>query len=364
MEKKNQIEKIRNSVSLKLLVIVFLSLILLIPTGFLFKLINERQNRRNEAIYEVTSKWGQSQTLFTPVILIPYKKYRENSKGKYLAHEGYFHLLPDDLTINGHLKTDKRRRGIYEIITYSSDLTIDARFSGGSFLTWPDSPDEIGWSEAVLATGITDLTGLDKIDKISWNGSEVTAEGGIPTGTSVNNGIHTPIRINRETDNTFHMEMTLNGSESLFFIPAGKITKIHLTSDWDTPSFDGSTITDHNEVNEKGFTADWNVLDLTRSFPQKWAGADYQPKIYESAFGVNLLVPVDIYQKATRSVKYALLFIGLTFLVMFFIEIISKKRVHPVQYLLTGAALIIFYSLLLALSERMPISYLLQQSLV
>jgi inner membrane protein len=168
----------------------------------------------------------------------------------------------------------------------------------------------------------------------------------------VKNGIHAAIKPDITKNNTFEMNITLNGSESLFFIPAGKSTYVHLTSDWNTPSFDGSLITDDNTVNDEGFSAEWNVLDLTRSYPQKWTGSDFQQKIKESAFGVNLLIPVDIYQKATRSVKYALLFICLTFLVLFFIEIKSNKRIHPVQYLLTGAALVVFYSLLIALSEH------------
>ena len=153
--------------------------------------------------------------------------------------------------------------------------------------------------------------------------------------------------------NRFQIKLSLNGSESISFIPAGKTTTVKLNSGWADPSFNGSALPDIREISPDGFTAEWQSLHLTRSFPQKWSDRDYDTEIPESAFGVDLLIPVDIYQKSMRSVKYALLIIGLTFLVIFFIEMISKQRIHVVQYLLTGAALIIFYSLLLALSEHL-----------
>jgi inner membrane protein len=148
----------------------------------------------------------------------------------------------------------------------------------------------------------------------------------------------------------FDFTLTLNGSYGLFFTPAGKTTRVTMTSPWSAPSFDGAFLPDRRDINN-GFTAAWSVFNYNRNFPQMWTGGDYQ--LQSSEFGVNLLLPVDHYQKAIRSVKYAVMFIALTFLVFFLVELLSHKRIHPLQYLLVSIGLVLFYSLLLALSEQM-----------
>jgi inner membrane protein len=345
------------SVSFKLFVIVSLSLLMLIPTIFIRNLIDERQGRRNETIYEVTSKWGQEQQLFGPLLIIPYETIELNSDGRYGRYRHYFHVLPDELVVKGKLDPEVRYRGIYEVITYSSMLQVNGNFNSGSFSDWPDNPEKILWNEAKLVMGISDLTGLDAIMNLTWNEQSLSAEGGIPYNSSVSSGVYVPVKIDREGVNKFDIQLSLNGSESIRFVPAGKVTSVELSSEWPDPSFIGASLPDEREVTEDGFTARWESMHLTRSFPQKWSDRKYEYEISESDFGVNLLIPVDIYQKSTRSVKYALLFIGLTFLVIFFIEMMSKQRIHPVQYLLTGFALIVFYSLLLALSEHLNFAY-------
>jgi inner membrane protein len=151
------------------------------------------------------------------------------------------------------------------------------------------------------------------------------------------------------------MNLRLNGSESLSFIPAGKITKVELNSGWNNPSFTGSFLPDTREIRQDGFSASWKILHLNRNFPQVWTGE--QPSLSESVFGVNLLMRVDEYQKNMRTSKYAALFIGLTFLALFIIELLSGRAVHPVQYLLVGLGLALFYSLLLSLSEQIRFPY-------
>jgi inner membrane protein len=144
--------------------------------------------------------------------------------------------------------------------------------------------------------------------------------------------------------------LNINGSESINFIPVGKQTNVDLDSDWANPSFEGSFLPNTRDINETGFNASWKVLHLNRSYPQQWIGTKYN--IDESSFGVKLLLPVDHYQKSLRSVKYAIMFISLTFLIFFFTEILNKKRIHPIQYLLVGLGLSVFYTLLVSLSEQ------------
>lgn len=175
----------------------------------------------------------------------------------------------------------------------------------------------------------------------------------------------------------FAFNLDLNGSSSLGFLPMGKVTEVSINAPWTTPSFTGAFLPDTREVNEAGFSARWKVLHLNRNFPQAWKGNQYyfslselastedmlmppalrggseiKPGQQNFAFGVNLLMPVDQYRKSMRSVKYAIMFISLTFLTFFFVEILNRKRIHPIQYLLVGLALCIFFALLLAISEH------------
>jgi inner membrane protein len=149
----------------------------------------------------------------------------------------------------------------------------------------------------------------------------------------------------------FKLSLNLKGSQLLYFTPVGKVTDINLSSDWPNPSFNGAFLPDKREISEKGFKANWNILHLNRNFPQVWTGS--QHTISKSSFGIDLILPVDNYQKSYRSIRYAILFIGFTFLVFFFIEVLNKVFIHPVQYILVGVALIVFYTLLLSFSEHM-----------
>ena len=160
-------------------------------------------------------------------------------------------------------------------------------------------------------------------------------------------------RLNWGTKNDFKSDIVFNldlkGSNRLSFVPIGKTTKVHLTGPWNNPSFDGEFLPESREISDTEFTATWKVLHFNRAFDQVWTGDDME--LSNSSFGVKLLVPVDQYQKSIRSSKYSILIILLTFVSLFLVEIISKIRIHPLQYILIGAALIIYYTLLISLSE-------------
>lgn len=343
---------IKTSISLKLIVLVSLSLLLLIPSFMVKQLIKERQNRRNETISEVTQKWGQYQEVSGPVLVIPFLERVYNGNNQYKYVRKHFRMLPTKLDIDGTIAPEIRYRGIYKVICYRAKLRINGEFKAEDFKEWPDEYHEILWNEAKLETGLTDLRGVKDNILLNWNDTTVKFRPGSDDNYIFRDGIHTSVMIKPEKDNKFSYNLEFNGSESLMFIPAGKTTEVKLTSDWDTPSFDGAFLPDPREVNEDGFNAKWKILEMNRSLPQKWLSMPYNQYTDNSAFGVRLILPVDNYQKAMRSVKYALLFIALTFLVIFFSEILGKIRVHPIQYLITGSALIVFFSLLIALAEH------------
>lgn len=349
--------KFRNSISLKLIIVVSLSIILLIPSLMVKKLITERESRKRDTVRELTSKWGGNQLISGPVLVVPYQNTTYYSNGKHSIEVDYFQILPTTLNIDGKLDTDSRNRGIYDVLIYSGKFKISGTFSPEDFKEWPGDYDKILWNEAKIVLGISDTKGIKQTVTMNWNNTNKKFSPGRSDCRLVQKGINTDIKINLNQVNTFSIDLALNGSESVFFAPFGNQTEVNLQADWGTPSFDGWYITEENDVNDDGFTAKWITNEISRSFPQITKSESSYYDLNEQTLGVNLLLPVDTYQKSERSVKYSFLFIALTFLIIFFAEITGKKRVHPVQYLIIGLALVIFYSLLIALAEHIKFNY-------
>ena len=362
MEKKSQFWS-KDSVSLKLMIIGILSLVLLIPGAMIQNLISEREKTRNEVISEINSKWGYAQTIVGPVISVPYKTYYYEDN-ELVTTINHVHFLPDNLEIDGKINPDIRYRGIYKVVVYNSLLKFRGEFKEINVNDLDIDESSILWDQAVIYVGISDMRGISKELELVLNDKSHGVNPGLPVKDIVKSGIASKILIKNNSHIKFEFELDLNGSESLNFQPIGKTTNVKIKSDWRTPSFDGAFLPDEREINESGFTAKWNVLHLNRNYPQKWINYAYLTD--ESSFGVNLLFPVDQYQKANRSVKYAIMFIGLTFLAFFFSETLNRVRIHPVQYMLVGLALVIFYTLLISLSEHIGFgfSYLLSSILI
>jgi inner membrane protein len=158
-----------------------------------------------------------------------------------------------------------------------------------------------------------------------------------------------PVIADDQNPIAFSLDIKLKGSELLYFTPVGRTTEVNMTSSWKDPAFDGQYLPDTSDISGKGFSAWWKVMQVSRNYPQCWADGTYD--LASSSFGVRLIQPTDNYAKSERSVKYAILFIALTFTVFFFLEILQRKQVHPLQYILVGFALCIFYTLLLSISE-------------
>lgn len=351
-QKEEKQKRFRNSISLKLVVVIILSLILLIPSFMIRELIDERETTKDETIKEVTAKWGAPQEITGPILVVPYIEREYLSNGNYQDNLRYFNILPDELNLNGNLTPALRSRSIYKVITYNSQLQIEGSFSIENLKARPDKFHKIYWEDARLVLGISDLRGVtEKID-LKWNEESLSFSPGYYNCSMFMSGINAPVKLTEEMPCRFSLEVNLNGSESMFFTPVGSSTHIKLSSNWSTPSFDGSFLPAERSVSDSGFVAEWSIIEMNRTYPQAFSGDSYTSYTDYQRFGVKLLMPVDTYQKATRSVKYAFLFIALTFLVVFFSEILGKKRVHPVQYLIIGLALVVFYSLLIALAEH------------
>ena len=349
---------LKNNIFFKVGAIVLISLLLLIPTSMIKSLIYEREATQHEAIREVSSKWGGEQTISGPFLSVPYYRYikeisKKDSTEKIVQIKDYLHILPSQLNITGNISPEKRYRGIYEIVVYNSKLTIAGTFNKLDLAAIDVQPKNILFNKAEFVIGVNDLRGIEEQVSLSWNKDSVSFNPGVSSNDVVGSGINALLGLNPNDSTAYNFSFTLDlkGSQKLYFTPVGKVTDVTLASAWPNPSFNGAFLPDQRNVSETGFNANWNVLHLNRNYPQIWTGNRHS--ITNSSFGIDLLLPVDNYQKSYRSIRYAILFIGFTFLVFFFIEVLNKVFIHPIQYILVGVALIVFYTLLLSISEHL-----------
>jgi inner membrane protein len=365
MEKPSFLERannwVRNSVTLRLVTMGILILLLLIPVNMVESLIREREYRKEDAVKEVSGKWGNEQIVAGPVLTVPYleynKQYNNDTKEYILVPtRRYAHFLPEALNVDGEISPEIRYRGIYKVVVYKAALKITGAFNRPNFAEWKVSDNDVLWGESFVSLGLTDLRGIQQNVDLGWNNQTYSFNPGVETNEVITTGISAMLPIDTsKVSNTYSLNLNFNGSSLLEFLPLGKTTTVNITSPWATPSFDGAFLPDERDVTEKGFTAMWDVLHLNRPYPQSFRGA--ATGLDGSAFGVKLILPVDEYQKSMRSAKYAVMFIVLTFIIIFFVQIMYKVRVHPIQYIIVGLALCVFYTLLIGLSEYIPFAY-------
>ena len=346
---------IKGSIGVRLVIIGVLILALLIPSAFVRTLVRERANRRREAIQEITAKWSTKQVIGGPLITIPYTETWKDEEGVTKTVTKYLQVLPETLNIEGEIYPEIRYRGIYQAVVYNTRLDLSGEFSFGRLQTLNIPLDQVLWDDAFISVNISDMRGINEYVELKWGEEAVLFEPGIKRGNELfDSGIS--VRIPLDPSNVagmnYGLHLDLKGSEALSFLPLGKTTRVKLGSSWTNPSFDGAFLPAQHQIDSQGFSADWQVLDLNRNYPQTWVENVAKKTVYASEFGVNLFSPVDIYTQTTRAVKYMIMFIGLTFLVFFLVEVFSNNKIHPIQYLLIGISLCIFYLLLLSLSEH------------
>jgi inner membrane protein len=365
MEKPSFLERannwVRNSVTLRLVTMGILILLLLIPVNMVESLIREREYRKEDAVKEVSGKWGNEQIVAGPVLTVPYleynKQYNNDTKEYILVPtRRYAHFLPEALNVDGEISPEIRYRGIYKVVVYKAALKITGAFNRPNFAEWKVSDNDVLWGESFVSLGLTDLRGIQQNVDLGWNNQTYSFNPGVETNEVITTGISAMLPIDTSKgSNKYSLSLNFNGSSLLEFLPLGKTTTVNITSPWATPSFDGAFLPDERDITDNGFTAMWDVLHLNRPYPQSFRGA--AAGLEGSAFGVKLILPVDEYQKSMRSAKYAVMFIVLTFIIIFFVQIMYKVRVHPIQYIIVGLALCVFYTLLIGLSEYIPFAY-------
>lgn len=358
---KGFMDWLRESVMVKLSFIVFLILLLLIPSSLIQNLISEREARQNDMMQDIAKQWSGVQLVQGPVLMIPYHKHEkitENNKETTKETISNLYILPNDLHIKAKLATEQLHRGIYEIPVYNSKVEISGNFSKLNLADVSLNPADLILVKAKLLFSLSDLKGLKTNPVVTVAGQNPTAEPAFGNYDAFDNALQASVDLTNLAgkDFDFNYALDMKGSEEISFTHLGKTTTVEAGGDWGTPSFEGRYLPDERQVTENSFSAKWHMLYYNRPFPQQWVDSSGllkdDKKTEASTFGVKLRLPVDQYQKTTRTAKYAILVILLTFISLFLTEVIRKQKVHVFNYVLIGAAMIVYYTLLLSFTEQ------------
>lgn len=360
------------NILVKVIVIGGIIIALMIPSIMIMNLVQERASRKQQVTHEVSSKWGEMQTIAGPYISIPYLEELKKPGAASEWVERRMNYFPATLNINGTLDPLVKKRSIFKVMLYESDITIQGRFDQPDLQALQLAPENISWDKATLHIGITDLLGIGEKVNVQIGDTSLPMTAAAPTAIQFPEGLMTRIPLTVVQGNGFDFTITLalKGSDGIFITPVARNTTVVLKSSWPSPKFEGQFLPDTSTITKDGFEAHWNILDINRQLSQQWT--DMTPQsltamsarggydrtyttdamVFGSVLGVELLDTVDHYSKNERTVKYAFLLITLTFVVYFFCEVLKKQKVHPMQYGLVGAALVIFFILLLSFSEH------------
>jgi inner membrane protein len=324
-------------------------------------LIREREDRNQEMEKDVSDKWSGSQLIQGPVLVIPYKRTYNSTdaNNKTVVKEAIenYYLLPQHLRIKATVKCESLHRGMYETIVYTTRVKVWGDFKA-EIAKLGITPAQLILSKAKLTFSITDLKGLKTNPTVNLADHEAQAEPVFNEKGLFNNGLQAAINLPAltEKDMPFNFELDLKGSQQLSFLNTGKTTDVEVSGNWASPSFDGRYLPDYRKIDKDGFSARWGMVYFNRPFAQQWVADDSvlnKMQTYGNAiFGVKLKVPVDQYQKSMRTSKYGILIILLTFISLFLTELITKQNIHAFNYILIGAAMIVYYTLLLSFSEQ------------
>ncbi len=343
----NDNKKWQQSLTLKMLLLGFLGVFLLIPLEMIKIIIKERQKNAENVKKEIAFQWAGQQNITGPVLNIPAWVYPSLKVAE--PYKTIFHIMPETLRITGDIKSETRHRSIYKAVVYTADLGLSGDFIIPELNAGEKS--EILWNEAYYSIGISDNRGLKGVVNLVSDSTSLEAIPGLKDTDLFNSGITFLFKdAGKNRKIHYSLALQLSGSESLTLTPVGKTTEVNLRSAWASPGFSGNFLPVKREIDNSGFRAEWLVTNLNRNFPQVWNGSSYSPA--SDSFGVDFILTVDHYQKSLRSAKYGILFIALTFLALIFAELTIREKIHIFHYLLVSLGLVLFFSLLNALSEH------------
>ena len=380
------INEVTKTLGFKIIIIVVLGLLLLIPMTFINSVVKDRIRYQNEAISSIIEPVGDSANIQGVVIAIPYLEKFIDSDTKEIGYtRKYIFYMPNEYNVTGDVEVTSLSRGIFKAPIFNSKLNITGRFDkyNAEIYNLDENNTIILYDEAMIILGIGNKKNLMKLPNILINQNEELKyyEKNINIDLNMFNNkfLYTISRDNILNGFDFNITMDIQGGNSLMITPLASENTFKISSKWKDPSFTGGFLPTKREVNNNGFNAEWNIASFNTSFTKYWTSDEnsnrlnnidnnqyYTSNQESNNVLISFLLLNDNYQKTSRSVKYAILFIFIPFFVLFLCEVLSKKRIHPVQYILIGIANAIFYLLLLAISEHINfnISYFLSALMV
>lgn len=348
----------------KIMMVGLLTLVLLIPLQLVKSLIWERSERQKEVVANINEKWGGSVYFYGPILKVPYTVYEEikltDSKTKEVTIKRtpsteYAYFFPDQLNAKVNVKTEEKKYANYGSVVYASDMAFKGSYSLPDFSSRNIPAENIQWSKAAVIIQTNNIKGIKGGVVLNLNGQkhsfEPAAQGnGYDTIASLETKPFDLHQALASGSKPFTLNVSYNGSQQLKIVPIGKLTEASMASNWPSPSFNGNFLPEKKKITADGFTSQWSVSYLNRPFTQHHFKV--LPDLSQYSFNVDFPIPVDEYQQNERASKYGFLVIGLTFLIFFLIQSVSKINIHIFQYTMIGLALIMFYTLLIAITEH------------
>jgi inner membrane protein len=355
----------QRSLAIKLAAIGLLIGLLVVALSSIGRLVTERQGRRDAVIQDIARNSSREQLLTGPFLTVPYKKtvgeWRENDRGDRHLEErevsGQLHFLPESFRLEGEVRTERRARGIYEVRLFHANLRMTAVFAVPLHYGIDSELVAYRFGQPFIALGVSDIRGIESPLSATINGTPLQLLPGIGT-VVLADGVHADIP-SIGPDSPSHLQLSIDllllGTNAFHIVPVGRETQVDLKSNWPHPSFTGDFLPAERKIDASGFSARWATSFFASNLEEALHRCDDRTPCADLTahqLGVSFLDPVDQYLKTDRSIKYALLFITLTFAGFFLFDVLKRLPVHPIQYGLVGAALALFYLLLLSLSEH------------
>ncbi|MDH4189291.1 MAG: cell envelope integrity protein CreD [Betaproteobacteria bacterium] len=353
---------------LKTSMIGALALLLLIPVAMIRDLIHERQARRNQAVGEIALGWGGRQAFAGPYLVVPYERFWTEVEREVVdgirkerrterSRSSLLRLPVDTMDWSIGAATGEKVRGIYRARLYTATIRAQGRITLAARFGMPDSASRYRWGTPRFVVGVSDPRGIRSLSALAFGNQKFDFAPG-PGDSLFGSGMHAALSGLAASESrtvAFSFSIELAGSEALAVAPLARNTIVALRSDWPHPSFQGVFLPVQHEATRDGFVARWQVSSFAAQGAERLKaceGGRECAALTAQELGVSFIEPVSVYQQLERASKYGFLFIGLMFSAFFLFELLRRLAIHPIQYLLVGLALAMFFLLLTALSEH------------
>lgn len=350
----------------RLVLLVATMLVLLVPLELVDELRTERGYRLDGVQNELAAQWGGPQTVVGPILFVPVLDHWEeraekvDDKGHVIVWQRPmvvqrdYLVLPDRLAVTASVDPQSLHRGLYDVLVYDAAVGLDATFTRPVFPARAGHRLEVLWSEAQLLVELSDLSAVSEVGALEWQGRPLRPEAGALPPAVAHVGISGAVGDFVGDTATVRVALRMRGMGSLFAGPVAEATDVALSGTWHAPSFTGFTLPTDRTVADDGFSASWKVPGVARPVPQtSEVGTTAALELLRAhTVGVHLVEPASPYASVERAITYGMLVIVLGLLSFLVLEHGLGLALHPVQWLVNGLALVVFYLVLLATSEH------------